>query len=460
MDAVIYARLSQDRNGESTSTERQVRDCEAFAESKGWRVVAHYVDSDLSAYSSGIIRPQYERMLEDVAAGKADAIVGWKLDRLLRRPRELERLLELCEVSGARIATLQDGIDTSTNFGEVMPRMLSIFAEMESKNISIRQRSKAAELAAAGRHHGGGTRPYGLSPDWSKIVESEASVLREAADRVLSGESLRGVAMDLNRRGITTSKGGEWRPETLRQTLVSPRIAGLRTHHGAIVGRGGYPAILDESTYRRLEATLRHGSGRGPQARKYLLTGFVRCHACGRPMVGHRQQGGRETYICHGAPRGCGRTKIGAEPLDEMVRDAVLERLDSPEIVAAIDEHEGRSTSAVDVDELRADEEALEQLSRDFYVDRIIGRSEYLVARSALEARIESARARLARTNGTGRVRTLAGFGEKLREAWDREPLDWRRAILETVADRIVIGPAKRGLNRFDPARVSIEWRY
>jgi site-specific DNA recombinase len=457
MDAVIYARLSQDRSGESTSTERQVRDCEAFAASKGWQVVGRYVDSDLSAYATGTIRPEYERMLEDIELGQADAIVSWKLDRLLRRPRELEKLLELCERSGARIATLQDGIDTSTNFGEVMPRMLSIFAEMESKNISIRQRSKAAELAAAGRHHGGGTRPYGLSPDWSSIIESEAEVLRDAARRILEGDSLRGVALDLNRRGITTSKGGRWKPETLRQTLVSPRIAGLRKHHGAIVGSGGYPAILDEDTYRRLEATFRHGNGRGPQARKYLLTGFLRCHACNRPMVGHKQST-RETYICQSDPRGCGRTKIGAEPLDAYVIENVLDYVNSPALASALDAYE-RKVETVDLDALRADEAALQELSRDYYVEHRIGRSEYLAARDALEAKITAARARLARTTGSTRLRAVAELGADLRDAWDHEGLEWRRQVLSVIVDRIAIGPAIRGRNTFDPGRASIEWR-
>jgi DNA invertase Pin-like site-specific DNA recombinase len=456
MDAVIYARLSQDRNGESTSTERQVRDCEAFAAAKGWQIVGRYVDADLSAYSAGTVRPQYERMLEEVDAGRAGAIVGWKLDRLLRRPRELEKLLELCERSGARVATLQDGIDTSTNFGEVMPRMLSIFAEMESKNISIRQRSKAAELAAAGRHHGGGTRPYGLSAGWSHVIESEAQVLRDAAARILRGESLRGVALDLNRRGITTSKGGQWKPETLRQTLVSPRVAGLRKHHGEIVGRGGYPAILDEATYQRVAAMLRHGAGRGPQARKYLLSGFARCHACDRPMVGHKQAT-RETYICQSQPRGCGRTKIGAEPLEARVTDLVLAYLDSPALAAALDAHE-RKAETVDLDALRADESALEELSRDYYTERMITRGEYLAARDILEGRIKAARGKMARTNGTGPLRAL--LGADLRDAWEHEPLDWRRSVLAAVVDRIVIGPAVRGRNAFDPARVSIEWRY
>jgi site-specific DNA recombinase len=459
--ALIYARLSQDRNGESTSTTRQVADCESWAAARGWEVVGRYVDADLSAFRD-VARPEYERMLGAVADGETDVILSWKLDRLLRRPRELERLLHLCETSGARIATLQDGIDTSTNFGEVMPRMLSIFAEMESKNISIRQRSKAAEIAKAGRHHGGGTRPFGLSADWRRTRPKEAAIIHEAAARILAGEPLRSVAMDLNRRSIPTSTGGQWRAETLRQTLVSPRVAGLRTHHGVVVGSGGYPAILDEDTYRRLEATVRHRNGsRGPQGRKYLLSGFLRCHACNRPMYGHRNADGRLTYICAPQPRGCGRTKIGAEPVDELVRDRVLDYLDTPALAAALEAHERKSAGTIDLDALRRDESALEELARDYYADHIIGKAEYLAARDTLQRRIEAAQRKLSRSNGSGTLHGLAGTGVALREVWEHEPLDWRRTIIGAVLESITIGPARRGYNRFDPTRVGEPvWRY
>jgi len=90
----------------------------------------------------------------------------------------------------------------------------------------------------------------------------------------------------------------------------------------------------------------------------------------------------------------------------------------------------------------------------------MLSRAEYLAARDTLEGRIKAARAKLARTNGTGPLRAVAGLGTKLREAWEQESLDWRRQVLSAVVDRIVIGPAVRGRNAFDPGRVTVEWRY
>ena len=54
--AGIYARISSDREGEQLAIARQLADCEALAERKGWHVAERYVDADISAYS-GRVRP-------------------------------------------------------------------------------------------------------------------------------------------------------------------------------------------------------------------------------------------------------------------------------------------------------------------------------------------------------------------------------------------------------------------
>lgn len=201
----------------------------------------------------------------------------------------------------------------------------------------------------------------------------------------------------------------------------------------------------------RLPAPIRRKTGPGQ----------YRCGKCGERMFVRRRSIDRvRRYGCEKRPgaAGCGSSHIIADPLDEHVRDAVLSYLDSPDMVAAIEAHEKR-TDSVDMDALHADESSLEELSRGYYTDRLISRSEFLAAREALEARIRDARRRLARTNGTGALRGLSGFGAKLREAWAGEDLEWRRKVLATVVDRVVIGPATPGLNYFDPTRATIEWK-
>ena len=78
--AAIYARISSDQDGAGAGVRRQVEDCRRKAESLGWVVAAEYVDNDLSAYS-GKPRPEYQRMLADVAGGLVDGVMVYNLDR-------------------------------------------------------------------------------------------------------------------------------------------------------------------------------------------------------------------------------------------------------------------------------------------------------------------------------------------------------------------------------------------
>lgn len=462
--AAIYARLSRDRDGTQTATGRQVADCRKFAEAKGWQVVAVNEDADLSAYSTKVRRPGFEATKDAVQAGEVDVVLAWKLDRLLRRPSDFEDLWKLCKAADAHIATVTDSIDTSQPMaGLLVPRLMANFAEMEAENLSIRERRKHEETAKAGKRSGGGHRPFGLTRDWTAIVPDEAELIREAVDRIIEGRAtLYGLAAEWNQRGVKTPTGRAWSVQLIKSMLRSPRLAGLREHRGAIVGAGQWPAIVDPDKHERLRAIIARKARPGRPGR-FLLSGLVRCQVCGQSMyVRRRHKDKARFYGCEKVTggAGCGHVHIVAEPLEALVRDAVLERLDSPEMLAAIEAHNRQTVEAVDLDALHADEQALEQLARDYYTDRLIGRAEYLAARDGLEGRIEEARRRIARTNGTGKLGELAGFGAKLRETWDSQSLDWQRQVVATVVDRVKVDRGRRGPNRFDPSRVTVEWRY
>lgn len=99
--AAIYARISSDVEGSGLGVTRQLEDCRKLAESLGWSVAEEYVDNDLSAYS-GKVRPGYERMLADLRDGERDAVIVYHVDRLTRRPIELEQFLEALDAAKVR----------------------------------------------------------------------------------------------------------------------------------------------------------------------------------------------------------------------------------------------------------------------------------------------------------------------------------------------------------------------
>ena len=223
MKAAIYTRMSSD-SGTGLGVARQEQDCRALAAKQGWRIVGVYADNDISA-SSGTPRPGYRRLLDDLCEGLFNALVVWDLDRLHRRPIELEEFLDLADRYKIALATVGGEVDLATPQGRMVARIKGAVARQEVEQISRRLRRKQLELAEAGKVGSGG---IGLwpPPDRMTLVAYEADIICEAAKRVLAGESLGGIAADLTARGVATVRGGPWLRTSLRELLLRPRIAG------------------------------------------------------------------------------------------------------------------------------------------------------------------------------------------------------------------------------------------
>jgi hypothetical protein len=108
-----------------------------------------------------------------------------------------------------------------------------------------------ADLAEAGRSSGG-PRTFGYEADHYTIREDEAVLVREAAARALGGVSLRSIARDWNERAIPTVRGAGWTYQSVHRMLGSPRIAGLRSRLGEVVGTAVWPPIVDRTNHAEL----------------------------------------------------------------------------------------------------------------------------------------------------------------------------------------------------------------
>jgi site-specific DNA recombinase len=470
MEIVIYARLSQEDSaahpGEPTGTERQIADCRDRVEREGWTVAAIYEDPDHSASNLKRKRPDFERMLADLGDGlHVGVVVCYKLDRLLRHPAEAERIIDLADRRGFGIVSLNDpGIDLTTPTGRAMFRMTITWAKLETETMSTRIRRKARAIAETGRPNGGGVRTFGLTPDKLTIVPEEAARVREAADRLLAGESVHGIVVDWNAAGVRTPgrsvapEGRKWEVSSLKRMLTAPRIVGDRTHRGSVVGTGVIPALLDRETWDRLRAVLaapRGGNG-GSSVRRHYLTGLVFCGLCGQKLVARPDARGTTRYVC-AVPRGCGRIVVAKTNLEPLIAEAIALRLDSPAFRAAVDARARRTDVAVDVGRLQADETALEEAARAYFVERGISKAEYVAVRADLEKRIDVARRRLESASSTVGLGRLAGLD--VRNDWDVRPVAWRHDVARLLVDRVIVNPAPRRGTRFDPDRIDVEWR-
>lgn len=453
--AGIYARISSDAEHLGLGVQRQVEDCRAEAARRGWAVAAEYIDNDVSATRSKV-RPQYERMLADAQASRITGILVWDVDRLTRTPRELEDVIDLADRHGLALASVGGEIDLSTPQGRMTARIKGTVARHETEQQSRRLKRKFLERAEAGKPHSFAAYGYTRRPDGGDALHPEqAAVIRDVARQLLAGESLRSVVAGLNARGVVSPRGLPWSSAALRQVMVRARNAGLRTHLGQVIGRGDWPAILDEDTHTRLVALLSDPNRRTNRGatRKHLLSGIARCGRCGGGMVvnvGRASRGKTQppAYMC----RECFRVRRKQADVDRVVEAVIVARLSQPDAVAALAEGD-----PAEVEALRAGLAAIEArlaVAADQFADGELTGDQLRRITGRLRPQLEEGRAKLAAATPSGALE-LAGVDAG--ERWAAASLDVRRAVIEALATVTVL-PAGTGA-RFDPTLIRIEWR-
>jgi DNA invertase Pin-like site-specific DNA recombinase len=473
--AAIYVRISQDRNGAGLGVDRQERECRPLAARRGYppeRIVL-YDDNDKSA-SNGR-RPGYERLLADIASGRVTYVVAWHPDRLHRRMDELERWIDAINAAAVDVETVKGGtVDFTTPTGRMVARQLGAIARYESEHKSERLTSKHQQLAAAGKRSGGGLRPFGYDRTGLKLVPEEARVIREAARRVLRGESLRSIATDLGERGVRGTLGKPFTTSSLRHVLVSARISGRREHRvraqsvngrgaglrvGTITAKAEWPRIItpeDSDKLRRSFADPARRRRPGDSIRRYVLTGLVTCGKCKAPLQARAQGPDRPEYRCPSLPgvagRGC--VRVNAEPVEELVLRGVVKKVATRRSTAAlIRQHTAGAAEAER--ELNAVDALLADLAARWANGRVTS-AEWDAARAPLDVRRIAAEEALADMDGTA---VLADVPKPLTyEALIAMPVSRQRAIVQTIVRGIAVHPVRVRGGGFDPERVRIRW--
>jgi DNA invertase Pin-like site-specific DNA recombinase len=442
MRAAVYLRQSLDRTGEGLAVARQREDCYRLCTDRGWEPV-EYEDNDTSATSG--IRKSYERMLRDIEAGKIKAVVAWDLDRLHRRPIELERFMELADAKKLALATVTGDVDLSTDNGRLFARIKGAVARAEVERKSARQKRAAKQSAESG-HGWGGRRAFGYNRDGTHR-EPEASILRDAYTGILSGLSLRSIASDWNSLGAKTTAGNDWTGSTVRQTLVNPRNAGRRFYLGEDVAQAQWEPIVAPDIWSGVEALLTAPNRRaGTNARKRLLTGILVCARCDETMGSGVSNGGDPTYVC----KNCLRNSRRLAPVDRLVIKVAKGYLASPEARELL-----RHDQCENTDELHGEEVGLltrlKQLPLD-YADGNLTALEVRVARERIEGRLSDIRDQLLSPDNA----IFDGLVGQDFE-WDDLHLDRQRSIIRRLFIP-VLAPAGRG-RPFKPDHLAIRWR-
>lgn len=284
-----YARISFDWEGKALGVKRQQADCRKLASLRHWEVAEYYTDNNVSAYREGVERPEFERLLRDLENGTIDGVVAYDLDRIARRPSDLERLIRIynSEHRQMAFATVQGDIDLSTSNGRAMARVMVAFANKSSEDTSRRLKRKNLEKAENGLPHGS-RRPFGYNKDRMTLHPVEAPIVRQIGERFLAGDSYRTIALWLESEGIKTTTGRQWLPITVRNLLQRPVYGGLRVYEGKTY-KGVWQPVFTPAEWDKVQALVklrRHRAGDRPQARRYLLTGYLVCGKCGNYLNG------------------------------------------------------------------------------------------------------------------------------------------------------------------------------
>ena len=247
---LMFCRLSREGG---RSVERQEQDGRRLAAERGWEVAEVFKEwASASEFSKKGLsgRKEWRRLLstieglrDEIRAGQQYAVILWMEDRSARHIVQAWEFVKLCKDVGLRRIVLpsyeydlSDPEDEAKFMGEVL------HAQREMAKMSKRIRRAQLEAAENGEPHPGGPRRFGtVGIGKSKVslaqAERECQLIHEAADRVLAGDSLRGIVLDWHERGITTSTGRPFQNTTLKQMLVatarrlsrSPREATRRT---------------------------------------------------------------------------------------------------------------------------------------------------------------------------------------------------------------------------------------
>lgn len=445
MQTAVYLRISQDRAGLELGVERQREDCSALAAARGWPAPLVYVDNDVSA-TSGRRRPEYERLLADVRAGRVTRVVVWHSSRLWRS--RLERAAGIEVFKGARVSLVAvkgPELDMATAAGRMLAGLLGEFDTAEVDVKAERSARETLQRAEQGRHHGG-PRAYGYAADGMALVGDEAERVKRWYAELLAGRSITSIAQESGKNH-----------SSIRVILRNPRNAALRVLHG-VEYPGGWPAIVEPETWRAAVALLDDParSTHTTSARKWLGSGLYVCERCvgnGRATIGStysgEANGARRIYKCQPLRGGCARS-WDAVKLDDYVIYVVRERLALPDVADLL------PRDRPDLDALREERKTkrrrLDQLAAAWAADDEADPAQLLIASAPIKARIAEIDKQLAAVGAPGALAALLAADNPV-AAWDAIPaeqVDRRQAIVRGLMT-ITLGPSPRGRAPYDP---------
>jgi site-specific DNA recombinase len=232
-------------------------------------------------------------------------VLVYKLDRLGRSLLVIVDAHDRLQQARVALRSATEPIDTSNPSGRLIFQMLASFAEFE--RASIRERTQAGLHRALRNGKFSGRIPYGyrLTEDCKglEVVEQEAEIVRGIFENIAEGASLYGESRRLNSEGVPApgwrfgragrKHGDAWLATTVgrivHNTCYGEGVHRVKTSDGSLYERP-VPTIVEPGLQRRAIDALEQNRHRASRlrrgARRYLLSGLVRCEVCGHGCTG------------------------------------------------------------------------------------------------------------------------------------------------------------------------------
>ena len=328
MRTVIYARYSSDLQSE-TSIDDQIRICRERAERDGLSVIDVHTDYAISGGSLAN-RPGMLALLDAAKHNSFDIVIAEALDRISRDQEDTAAIYKRLTHAGVRIVTIAEGEINELHVG-LKGTMNALFLKDLAQKTRRGQRGRVEAGKIPGGNSFGYTIVRTMNADGTvttgerKVDEDQATIVRRIFREYAAGMAPRTIAARLNREGITGPRGGPWNASTIngsrlrrngilnnelylgritynRQRFVKDPETGKRTarlnpEHEWIRTEVPHLRIIDDATWNTVQAIKAHYAsryGNQRQTKKRLLTGLVKCGACGGSMTIVN----RERYYC------------------------------------------------------------------------------------------------------------------------------------------------------------------
>lgn len=260
--------------------------------------VEFYIDAGYSGKNTK--RPEYERMISDVKAGKRNIVVAFKLDRISRNLIDFSNFLQTLEAHGAHFVSLTESFDTTSVMGQSMLKLIALFAEMERGLTRERVMAVSKDIITRGGKLGA---PTALGYNYDKkaktytINEEEAKTVRWMFEQARAGKSTTFIADYLNDHKIVGKRGGLWTSTTVFHILHNPAYKGDYVYNRASSGNrrlrdkkewyiqhDAMPVIIPAREWQAVQDALesrRKGRRTERSKRTHLFSNLVTCGECG-----------------------------------------------------------------------------------------------------------------------------------------------------------------------------------